>query len=158
LGRVHPKRNPSFAFAHFGLRVILPSQDFSKSFCFLSAIHKSSMAVEELFVVFGGELAADVAERVLSKKPPGSVVNVTLRNASDKPQKLVEHGENTCICFVIQTVENEAPAEDVSSFLVKSVLSDGDRESHLILPFFCTFYRPAFACASSKERHTPSLF
>jgi hypothetical protein len=71
------------------------------------------MAVEELIVVFGGELAADVAERVLSRKPPGSVVKVTLRNASDRPQKLVEYGENTCICFVIQTVENDSPAEDV---------------------------------------------
>lgn len=72
------------------------------------------MVVEELIVVFGGELAKDVAERVVAKKPPGSVIQVTIRNASAKPQQFLDLDSNTCVCFVMQTVENAAPAEDVS--------------------------------------------
>ena len=74
----------------------------------------ATMVIEDLLVVFGGELAKDVAERVAAKKPPGSTIQVTLRNASGKPQQFVDLGPNTCVCFVMQTVENSAPAEDVS--------------------------------------------
>ena len=72
------------------------------------------MILEELIVVFGGELAKDVAEQVVAKKPPELAIRVTIRNASEKPQNLVAYGPTTCICFVMQTVENAAPAEDVS--------------------------------------------
>ena len=70
--------------------------------------------VEKLVVVYGGPLAKDVAERLLEKKPSTSAVDVTLRNASERPKTLLDHTEDTVVCFVIQTIENENPTEEVS--------------------------------------------
>ena len=69
----------------------------------------------QLIIVYGGELASDVASQIESKKPsklPELVVS--LRNASDRPKKLLEYGEDTIICFVMQTIENSSPTEEVS--------------------------------------------
>ena len=68
--------------------------------------------VKQVIVVYGGELANDVAQQIVSKKPTIDV-EVSLRNASEKPKTLLEYDQETVICFVIQTIENAAPTEDV---------------------------------------------
>jgi len=69
--------------------------------------------VKQLVVVHGGELAKDVAEQVLVKKPASSSVEVSLRSASERPKTLVDLSDDTLVCFVMQTVENAAPTEEV---------------------------------------------
>jgi hypothetical protein len=74
------------------------------------------MAVTKLVIVHGGELAKDVAEKIAEKKPEGSSVEeVILRSGSDRPKNLVELDAKTVICFVVQTIENAAPTEEVRS-------------------------------------------
>lgn len=71
--------------------------------------------VSKLLIVHGGELAKDVAEQLAAKKPAKSTVSdVTLRCGSDRPKNLLEIGEDTLICFIMQTIENAAPTEQVS--------------------------------------------
>lgn len=72
---------------------------------------------KQLILVHGGELANDVAQQIESKKPLSSFeedLKVTIRNASERPKQLLEYGDDTVVCFVIQTIENESPTEDVS--------------------------------------------
>ncbi len=70
--------------------------------------------VNQVIFVYGGELANDVAQQLQAKKPDMISVDVSLRNASERPKTLLEFGEETVVCFVIQTIENAAPTEDVS--------------------------------------------
>lgn len=67
----------------------------------------------QLVIVYGGELAKDVAEQISSKKPAGSPLQVSLRCAAERPKTLVDLGGDTIVCFVMQTVENAAPSEEV---------------------------------------------
>ncbi len=66
--------------------------------------------IQTIVIVYGGELASDVAEQVLAKKPGN--LSVVLRNASEKPKDLLNYEDDTLICFVIQTIENGAPTEE----------------------------------------------
>jgi hypothetical protein len=70
------------------------------------------MVFEQLVVVHGGELAKDVAEQIVAKKG-SSAIKVTMRSASERPKTLVDLGDNTLVCFVMQTIENAAPTEEV---------------------------------------------
>lgn len=70
--------------------------------------------VSQVVIVYGGELAKDVAEQVLDKKPDASSLQVSMRCASERPKTLVDLGDDTCVCFILQTIENAAPTEDVS--------------------------------------------
>lgn len=75
--------------------------------------------VSKLLIVHGGELAKDVAERIAAKKPAAAssstcITDVTMRCGSDRPRKLVDDvGDDTLVCFVLQTIENAAPTEEV---------------------------------------------
>jgi hypothetical protein len=68
---------------------------------------------KDLVVVYGGELSADVAQQIVSKKPAESPLNVSLRRADERPKTLVDLSADTIVCFVMQTIENGAPTEDV---------------------------------------------
>ena len=68
---------------------------------------------KQVVVVYGGDLARDVAEQIVGKKPDDVSVDVTLRNASERPKTLLDLDNATVVCFVIQTIENEAPTEEV---------------------------------------------
>lgn len=72
-------------------------------------------AFENIVIVHGGELAKDVADQILAKQPAGSAIKVTLRSASERPKALADLKSDTLVCFVMQTIENAAPTEDVSS-------------------------------------------
>jgi hypothetical protein len=67
----------------------------------------------KVVVVYGGELAKDVAEQIVSKKPAESLLSVSLKRADERPKTLVEISADTIVCFVMQTIENGAPTEDV---------------------------------------------
>jgi sulfite reductase alpha subunit-like flavoprotein len=67
----------------------------------------------QLVIVYGGELAKDVAEQIVSKKPAACLLNVSLRRADERPKTLVDLSADTILCFVMQTIENGAPTEDV---------------------------------------------
>jgi prolipoprotein diacylglyceryltransferase len=70
--------------------------------------------VEKVVIVYGGELAKDVAEQIVSKKPAEISQDVSLRCASERhPKTLVEIPANTLVCFVMQTVENASSTEEV---------------------------------------------
>jgi hypothetical protein len=70
--------------------------------------------VEKVVIVYGGELANDIAQQLSAKKPSDlSNIEVVLRNASERPKTLLENGQSTVICFIIQTIENAAPTEEV---------------------------------------------
>jgi hypothetical protein len=73
--------------------------------------------VSQVVIVYGGELAKDVAERVLSKKPDSSSLQVSMQCASERPKALVDLGDDTCVCFILQTIENAAPTEEVSTLV-----------------------------------------
>ena len=79
--------------------------------------------MENLIIVHGGELAADVAEQLAAKKPSKlSALKVTVRNASERPKTLLEHGKDTIVCFVMQTIENSNPTEEVRTVECSCVL------------------------------------
>jgi len=63
-------------------------------------------------IVDGGELAKDVAQQAIANKPESITFDAILRNASEKPKTLLEHDQDTVVCFIIQTIENAAPTED----------------------------------------------
>lgn len=67
----------------------------------------------DLVIVYGGELAKDVAEQIVAKKPAACLLNVSLRRADERPKALVDLSDKTIVCFVMQTIENGAPTEDV---------------------------------------------
>lgn len=72
------------------------------------------MVVEKVVIVYGGELAKDVAEQMVSKKPADISQDVSMRCASERhPKTLVEIPANTLVCFIMQTVENASPTEEV---------------------------------------------
>jgi hypothetical protein len=80
--------------------------------------------VKHLVVVYGGELAKDVAEQIVAKKPAAgeesctttttTLQEVSLRSAAERPRTLVDLKADTVVCFVMQTIENAAPTEEVS--------------------------------------------
>ena len=70
--------------------------------------------VKDLIVIYGGEMAKDVAQLIEAQKPATCSNNVKLLSASERPKKLLEFGDDTVICFVLQTIENAAPTEEVS--------------------------------------------
>jgi hypothetical protein len=70
--------------------------------------------VSRVKIVYGGELAKDVAEQILAKKPATSGLQVSIHCASERPKALVDLGDDTCVCFILQTIENAAPTEEVS--------------------------------------------
>lgn len=77
------------------------------------------MTISKLVVVHGGELAKDVAEQLVEKKPANTITTEMIC-ASKRPSALVDMGsEDTLFCFVLQTVENAAPTEEVSEARVK---------------------------------------
>jgi hypothetical protein len=78
------------------------------------------MSIKEVVLVYGGELAIDVAHQLESKKPSSSSVSCTLRNASERPKTLLDYGPDVLVCFILQTIENGNPTEDVST--VKKIL------------------------------------
>lgn len=71
------------------------------------------MEIKQVIIVYGGELAKDVAHQVEAKKPVG-FTDVILRNASERPKTILEYEKDTVVCFIIQTIENGLPTEDVS--------------------------------------------
>jgi len=71
------------------------------------------MSFSNLIVVYGGELARDVAEQIVAKQPSNNTITVTIQNASERPKKLIDNSnESTAVCFVMQTVENACATED----------------------------------------------
>lgn len=71
------------------------------------------MAPTKVVIVHGGELARDVAERIAARASPSSSFDVSLRCASERPRTLPDLAEDAVVlCFVMQTVENESPAEE----------------------------------------------
>ena len=69
--------------------------------------------ISKILIVHGGELAKDVAEQLAAKNPANSSTTVEVKCASQRPSALLELGEDTLVCFVLQTVENAAPTEEV---------------------------------------------
>jgi sulfite reductase alpha subunit-like flavoprotein len=67
---------------------------------------------KNLIVIYGGEMAKDVAQLIEAQKPATCSNNVKLQSASERPKKLLEFGDDTVICFVLQTIENAAPTEE----------------------------------------------
>lgn len=69
--------------------------------------------ISKVVIVYGGELAKDVAEQIVSQKPKNldSVV-VNIRCGTERPKTLLDLGSDTVVCFCIQTVENAQPAEE----------------------------------------------
>ena len=69
--------------------------------------------ITNVIVVYGGELAQDVAAQIEQTKPEGNVT-VVVQSASERPKKLLDThaNDNTVVCFVMQTIENAAPTED----------------------------------------------
>eukprot|EP00555_Chaetoceros_dichaeta_P002683 CAMPEP_0198250636 /NCGR_PEP_ID=MMETSP1447-20131203/1739_1 /TAXON_ID=420782 /ORGANISM="Chaetoceros dichaeta, Strain CCMP1751" /LENGTH=164 /DNA_ID=CAMNT_0043935483 /DNA_START=88 /DNA_END=582 /DNA_ORIENTATION=+ len=71
------------------------------------------MSFTNLIIVYGGELALDVAERVVAKQPSSTSLSVTIQSASERPKKLIDNSnETTAICFILQTIENACATED----------------------------------------------
>ena len=69
--------------------------------------------IKNLVIVFGGELARDVAQRVITKQPSTLELSVSIQSASERPKKLIDNSnEDSAICFVMQTVENACATED----------------------------------------------
>ena len=98
-----------------------------------SSVPEVPVQKQQIVIVYGGELAKDVAEQIVEKKPKEdlSSVNVELRSASDRPKTIPtdytfgdadadsdsdSNNDKTTrtivVCFVFQTIENGAPTED----------------------------------------------
>jgi len=76
----------------------------------------NEMALTKIIVVHGGDLAKDVAEQLQAKKPASLDIEVELRSAAKSPKALLENANpSTLHCFIVQTVENEAPTEEGGS-------------------------------------------
>eukprot|EP00527_Entomoneis_sp_CCMP2396_P003767 CAMPEP_0198139928 /NCGR_PEP_ID=MMETSP1443-20131203/3162_1 /TAXON_ID=186043 /ORGANISM="Entomoneis sp., Strain CCMP2396" /LENGTH=180 /DNA_ID=CAMNT_0043802197 /DNA_START=40 /DNA_END=579 /DNA_ORIENTATION=- len=85
----------------------------------------SSPVLEKIVIVYGGELAQDVAEQIKAKQQQleeeKSPITVELRSAGERPKALVDYCKNdkndatataVLFCFVMQTIENSSPTED----------------------------------------------
>ena len=137
------------------------------------------MTIKRVLVVHGGELASDVANQVEAKKPAGFNGDVVLRNASERPKTLLENDQETLICFIIQTIENSAPTEEVSLLLCCGLcsfsimfLSMKPRPlcfhvslyiQHCLPLFFVRLliniiYREEHVCVSSNEKHIQMIY
>lgn len=83
------------------------------------------MEIRDLIVVHDGDLAKDVAEQLISKKPENvDLANLKLLRANDRPKKILpELGEDTLVCFVLRTIENASPTEEVRDTRVLVLLS-----------------------------------
>lgn len=69
-------------------------------------------AIRQVVIVYGGDLAQDVADRV-AESSKAAVVTVTKQSAAERPKKLVDTlSSDTVVCFILQTVENAAPTEE----------------------------------------------
>lgn len=79
-----------------------------------------SLPISKVVVVYGGELANDVAQQLEAKKPASlsSTISCSLRNASERPNKLLDFGSDVLVCFILQTIENGNPTEDVSTYSI----------------------------------------
>lgn len=73
-----------------------------------------SLPISKVVLVYGGELANDVAQQLEAKKPASlsSTISCSLRNASERPNKLLDFGSDVLVCFILQTIENGNPTED----------------------------------------------
>uniref|UniRef100_A0A7S2HJ27 Flavodoxin-like domain-containing protein n=1 Tax=Helicotheca tamesis TaxID=374047 RepID=A0A7S2HJ27_9STRA len=72
--------------------------------------------VTKVVIVHGGELAKDVAEQIVTKKPASmGDSQVSLRCASERPKTLLDLNSDTIVCFILQTIENGAPTEEGGS-------------------------------------------
>jgi sulfite reductase alpha subunit-like flavoprotein len=80
--------------------------------------------IKNVVLVYGGELARDVASQIEQSQPDHALpdIAVRLQSAADRPNKLVDAvccgGDNdgssssTVVCYILQTIENAAPTED----------------------------------------------
>eukprot|EP00547_Thalassionema_nitzschioides_P008143 CAMPEP_0194228274 /NCGR_PEP_ID=MMETSP0156-20130528/43292_1 /TAXON_ID=33649 /ORGANISM="Thalassionema nitzschioides, Strain L26-B" /LENGTH=168 /DNA_ID=CAMNT_0038960785 /DNA_START=82 /DNA_END=588 /DNA_ORIENTATION=- len=76
------------------------------------------MPLSKIVIVYGGELAEDVAKQIETKRPRSSSIDVSLRCASERPKTLLtSYGPETLVCFVMQTIENGGPTEEGGSCL-----------------------------------------
>ena len=78
------------------------------------------MSTIKVAIIYGGELAQDVAEQMKSKAPSSATVALTVINAGElRPKKLVDDSDNSTkhdvLCFIMQTIENGAPTEEGST-------------------------------------------
>jgi hypothetical protein len=78
--------------------------------------------MNHLVIVHDGELSKDVAAQVLSRQSQqhqSKSIQVSLRSASDRPKNFVSEFSRpemtTVVCFIVQTIENSSPTEDVSA-------------------------------------------
>ena len=89
----------------------------------------SSPLFERVIVCYGGELAKDVAQQIISKQPSNLIstnsTKVIIRNASERTTQLVEYDSKTLICFVFQTVENGAATEEVCNVVLCCSVTQG---------------------------------
>ncbi|GAX20247.1 hypothetical protein FisN_15Lh272 [Fistulifera solaris] len=69
------------------------------------------MTISKVVIIHGGELAKDVAEQVVAQRPAKNDLVIEVRCASERPSTLLHYGEDTVLCFIMQTVENAAPTE-----------------------------------------------
>jgi hypothetical protein len=112
------------------------------------------MPIEQLVIVYGGELAKDVAEQVATKKPEGYSIEVAIRCADHRPKTLPDMGAEVVVCFILQTIENASPTEDASGrtfqppFVPCPVI--------VVSPYFLfSSYRVVPVSDSSRESRTP---
>jgi hypothetical protein len=84
---------------------------------YTSIIYDWIGTMNHLVIVYDGELSKDIAEQLMSKQRVSSF-QMSLRSAGDKPKGIVsdycQAATNTVVCFIIQTIENMSPTEDVS--------------------------------------------
>lgn len=88
--------------------------------------------ITNIVVVHGGELAKDVSEQIANRINNNNnnkhqvISAVTLRSASERPKTLLDYmslssddddssATTTLVVFVMQTIENASPTEEVSS-------------------------------------------
>jgi len=70
------------------------------------------MTISHLMILYAGDLALDVAEKIIEKKPAEVAITLHMQNASEKVKDLLELGPDVGVCFVLQTIENASPTED----------------------------------------------
>jgi sulfite reductase alpha subunit-like flavoprotein len=77
--------------------------------------------IKSVVVVHGGELAQDVAARLVQSQPEAlkeMAISVRLQSAAERPNKLIDagagsdDGSTTVVCYIMQTIENGEPTED----------------------------------------------
>lgn len=114
---------------------------------------------KQLVIVHGGTLAKDVAEQMQLKQPADSQIAVTLRAADSSPKSLVDMGNDSIVCFIMQTIENGAPTEDVSFIVSRSArqlvaLFHGQQLT--LLPFSQSVLVPLLTCCLrvGRQLHT----